>query len=94
MSSLRHPHVSLRDTIAMKLVALNDPYVVHSWQDPRMEHAQEIVDDIVDLVFEELEGQRYESHQDRWGWLDRPVRSRVLRAQGWLQRVSARLCGG
>jgi hypothetical protein len=93
-SSLRHPHVSLRDTIAMKLTTLANPMVHPSPGHVEFDIAQEIVDDIVEHVLIELEGQRHEEREARWGWFDRPVSRWLLRAQGWFRALNARLYRG
>lgn len=95
-SSLRHPAVGLRDTIAIKLLVFTHPALplAPAHNSEMLDQAREIVDDLINLVFEELEGQRYDDHQDRWGWFDRLVSSWLLRAQGWGTRIIACLfCG-
>lgn len=48
-SSLRHPHVNLRDTIAMKLIAVLDPFGQRLTSQLR-EQIGEIVDDLVEYI--------------------------------------------
>jgi hypothetical protein len=51
--SLRHPHVGLLDTIAMKLLMLANPGAPIHPQD--MERAREVVNDIAEFVRAELQ---------------------------------------
>jgi hypothetical protein len=93
-SSLRHPHVSLRDTIAMKLTTLANPMVHPSPGHVEFDIAREIVDDLLEYIInelEELEEQYEQDCQDRWGWFDRLVSRGLLRAQGWVRALNARL---